>query len=71
MAAPPSAAWNLRCPWCTWYIIVNARGMRGKDPGSGVEAANHMEQHVLRAHNKTWKEFLANEQRSVSRVLRV
>jgi hypothetical protein len=34
--------------------------MRGKDPGSGVEAAKHMERHVLVEHERTWKEFLAS-----------
>lgn len=54
----PSVAWNLCCPWCGWYIVVNARGMRGEDMGSGVEAAQAMRAHVEFSHKKTWLEYL-------------
>jgi len=55
----PSAPWTLRCKWCPQAIIVNARGARGEDPGSGVEAAHLMAAHVASAHGRTWAEFLA------------
>ena len=51
-------SWNLRCPWCDYYIIVGNRGMHGSDMGAGVEAANLMEEHVIEVHNKTWVEFI-------------
>lgn len=59
MADAPSAPWTLRCPWCPWICIVNARGMRGDDPGSGVEAANLGADHAAKAHGRTWQEWLA------------
>lgn len=52
-------SWNLLCPWCKFYIVVNPRGMRGDDMGSGYEAAEMMKQHIL-IHNKSWDEFLKN-----------
>ena len=52
-----SLPWNLRCPWCTFYIEVNARGMRGADQGAGVEAADLMREHVA-THGKSWSQFL-------------
>jgi len=55
----PSPPWRLRCPWCSFLIVVNARGMRGSDPGSGVEAAEIMEAHVAERHARSWGEFLA------------
>jgi hypothetical protein len=61
MADAPSPPFELACPWCDFYIVVNARGGRGSDLGSGVEAARLMEHHVIFAHQKTWKEFLAHE----------
>lgn len=57
MSDVPSPPWNLLCPWCPFYVSVNARGMRGRDPGAGVVAAEHMEDHIGQ-HGKTWPEFL-------------
>ena len=55
----PVPTWNLPCPWCTWYIIVGARGMRGQDEGAGVEAVAVMERHMRYHHpDKTWKDYL-------------
>lgn len=54
----PSPAWKLDCPWCDWFVWVNARGMRGADQGSGVEAARIAEQHALELHGRGWREFL-------------
>lgn len=51
-------SWDLRCAWCSWYIVVGARGMRGRDPGAGVEAAELMERHVAALHGRTWREYL-------------
>jgi hypothetical protein len=58
MAQPPPHSWFLDCAWCGFRIWVNARGMRGRDPGAGVEAANLMEDHVTHVHEKSWPEFL-------------
>ncbi len=58
MANPPSPAWTLSCPWCDWLVLVNARGMHGNDPGSGVEVAKLGEQHAA-THGRTWREFLS------------
>lgn len=58
MANAPSPAWKLPCHWCDWYIVVNARGMRGEDLGSGVEAAERMEEHIIRYHDKTWTDYI-------------
>jgi hypothetical protein len=55
------SAWDLLCPWCEWKIIVNARGQRGKDPGSGVQAARLMRKHVEFRHGRSWTEFLRAE----------
>lgn len=55
MADPPSPPWNLRCDHCSFYIVVNARGARGNDPGSGVQAAEMMKAHTREAHGKEWK----------------
>ncbi len=62
MASAPSPPWFLRCPWCGWRVSVNARGMHGNDPGSGVEAAKLGEQHAMEAHGRTWAEFLASRE---------
>jgi hypothetical protein len=59
MADAPSPPWTLPCPWCAFKLIVFARGARGRDPGSGVEAALRMEAHAGAAHGRTWREFLA------------
>jgi len=66
MAQAPSSSWYLTCPWCEWYIWVNNRGQRGRDPGAGVEAASLMERHVGQEHGKTWAEFLAMPERPVT-----
>ena len=58
MADRPSAPWRLECPWCDFKIVVNARGMRGEDPGSGVQAAQLMERHAKLSHGSTWEQFL-------------
>jgi hypothetical protein len=58
MTGTPSPPWTLRCPWCEWKVIVNARGARGRDEGAGVEAAQLGERHAL-THGRTWREFLA------------
>jgi len=63
MADKPSPPWKLQCPWCDWYAMVSARGMRGSDMGSGVEAALAGEQHAQKYHGKTWQEFLAEEKK--------
>jgi hypothetical protein len=60
MADRPSPPFDMHCPWCDWYIVVNARGSSGNDPGSGVEAAQMMEAHVGR-HDRTWAEYLVAE----------
>lgn len=57
MANAPSPPWTLKCYWCDFSIIVNARGMHGKDQGSGVEAGNLMKDHIEEVHNKSWREF--------------
>ena len=62
MATSP-LSWKLVCPWCPWYCIVYARGMRGRDAGAGVEAANALEAHVMGRHGRTWREFLAEPER--------
>lgn len=49
----------LGCAWCPKLLLVNARGMRGDDPGAGVEAARIMAEHVMLAHGRTWEEYLA------------
>ncbi len=54
----PAMAWKLRCPWCPFYIVVNQRGARGSDQGSGVEAAELMQAHASE-HGRTWPAFLA------------
>lgn len=60
MADAPCLPWVLSCPWCDFKITVFARGMRGPDPGSGVEAAYLMKSHLKREHEeRTWQEFLA------------
>ena len=46
----PSPPWKYRCEHCDWYIVVNARGAHGNDPGSGVEAALLMRDHVAANH---------------------
>lgn len=51
--------WTLRCPWCSYRLIVNGRGQRGSDPGSGVVAAKLMEEHAAETHARTWADFLA------------
>jgi hypothetical protein len=58
MADRPSPPWKLQCPWCGWHLIVSARGQRGNDPGSGVEAALLGQRHAA-SHNRTWQEFLS------------
>jgi hypothetical protein len=59
MADKPSPPWKLSCPWCEFYLSVGARGQRGADPGSGVEAAEWMQEHIEREHpGRTWKAFL-------------
>jgi hypothetical protein len=58
VADPPAAPWKLLCPWCAFYIVVNARGARGNDPGSGVEAAQLMAAHVAATHGRTWSQAL-------------
>ena len=58
MATAPAAPWKLQCPYCPYPIIVNARGMRGSDMGSGFQAAEIMETHVFDAHDKTWEQAL-------------
>ena len=58
MADKPSPPWYAHCPWCPYVLTVNARGMRGRDPGSGVEGARVMTEHVEREHGRTWAEFL-------------
>ncbi len=63
MSQAPAAPWNLGCPWCAFYIVVNARGAHGVDQGSGVEAADLMERHVVMEHGKTWREFLKEPER--------
>jgi hypothetical protein len=51
MANAPSPPWTYYCPnGCGFHIIVNARGAHGNDPGSGVEAALAMREHVSIAH---------------------
>lgn len=50
MANPPSPPWTLRCPDCDWHAIVFARGAHGKDPGSGVEAAQALDRHRKERH---------------------
>lgn len=52
MANAPSAPWKYECEHdgCTFYITVSARGARGNDPGSGVQAAQIMQDHVDRYH---------------------
>lgn len=37
---------------------MNARGARGNDPGSGVEAGLLMKEHIGEKHGKTWGEYL-------------
>ncbi len=59
MADAPSPPWKLRCPWCEYALWVNARGGRGDDPGSGVQAASYMKAHANNVHGKTWRDFLA------------
>lgn len=59
MADAPSPPWVLSCKWCEFKIVVNARGMRGADMGSGVQAADMMEDHIIEYHDKTWSEFIA------------
>jgi hypothetical protein len=54
-------SWALHCAWCLYYILVGDRGMRGGDPGAGVEAADLMKEHIEREHQKTWAEFRAKE----------
>ena len=58
MAQAPAPPWWLNCAWCGFGILVNARGMRGADPGAGVEAANAMRGHVESYHDKSWHEYL-------------
>jgi hypothetical protein len=53
----PAAPWMLCCPWCEWSVWVNARGARGRDPGSGVEAALMGQRHAA-GHGRTWQELL-------------
>lgn len=52
------SSWTLKCAYCEWYIVVNNRGMSKGDMGAGVEAANLMEYHVNKDHDKTWSEYL-------------
>jgi hypothetical protein len=54
---PPPPSWTLACPWCPWRLVVFARGMRGGDPGAGVEAAERGRRHA-EEHGRTWEEFL-------------
>lgn len=51
-------SWTLHCPWCRYHIIVSDRGMRGRDMGAGVEAADVMTEHVRDEHDRTWRQFL-------------
>lgn len=59
MADKPSPPAHLHCPWCRFEIIINARGQRGRDEGSGVEAARLMQSHAARFHHRTWAEWIA------------
>lgn len=54
----PAHSWNLCCAWCPFRVVVFARGQRGRDPGSGVEAANRMREHIEDVHGLTWQAFL-------------
>lgn len=54
----PIPPWTLKCHWCNFNILVYARGQQGADDGSGVEASNLMENHIVTIHQKTWKEFV-------------
>lgn len=58
MAERPALPWKLHCRWCSFYIEVSARGAHGGDPGAGVEAADLMAEHIVTAHQKTWRDFL-------------
>jgi hypothetical protein len=58
MANPPSPPFKLPCAWCEYFIVVNARGARGDDPGSGVQAARIMGEHVEGIHGRTWAEYV-------------
>lgn len=55
----PPPPWTLRCPWCEFRLLVFARGQRGDDQGSGVEAAERMAEHAERVHGRTWEEVVA------------
>jgi hypothetical protein len=55
----PSPPFHLRCGWCPFYIVVNARGMHLADPGAGVAAAELMRDHIQSAHGRTWGEYIA------------
>jgi hypothetical protein len=58
MTATVAAPWKLHCAWCSFYLYVGARGMRGNDPGAGVEAANLMRDHIETEHDQTWPVYL-------------
>ncbi len=66
--AKSSPAWTLRCPWCRFRILVGGRGMRGNDPGAGVEAAGIMEAHAEQEHGCTWWEYLEASNRQAARA---
>jgi hypothetical protein len=53
-----SLPWTLACPWCDWRLVVNARGGRGRDQGSGYEAAILGKRHA-EDHGRTWQDFLS------------
>ena len=61
----PSPPWTLRCTRCDFHVLVNARGMSGNDPGSGVEAAQIMERHIAE-HGLTWQCFLRESEAAIS-----
>lgn len=54
MANAPLPPWTYRCEkeGCEFFIFVNARGARGNDPGSGVEAALLMRKHLVQVHGE-------------------
>lgn len=58
MSGVPSPPFYLRCVWCRYSLLVHARGAHGADPGSGVQAAELMSEHVERDHKTTWHEYL-------------
>lgn len=59
MASPPCPPCTLKCPWCDWSLLIFARGARGKDPGSGVQAGELAKRHAREVHGRPWKDFLA------------